>query len=722
MVIGRSSDRAAGLWSVLTIIGIFATSIALADDPPPASQVPLYDRYLSSQAYLRGGRSALGAFDAERNHIPGADDEAVSVVDRPDGSRDVTIQLEIIEVQQEVYPGKRILFWVFAPLGSAMSPVARLPSPTLRVEDGDHVKIVLYNTHYFPHTIHFHGVNVPFDMDGVPDISQQAVLPGRRFVYEFTAVNSGTYSYHCHVNPAIHPLMGLSGMFIIEPRRPDNHFARVIIGAGRVASIAKGTLESYQGEYSLVYQDVDERLNRIALAYTDAREVEMRMHRDYDSTQRKANIFLLNGFASPYSLADSPILVKPDQVIKLRILNVGGDAIYFHPHGHHPVLTDVDGDPLEPQQRYSRDTFEIGAAQRVDLALHTERGRYASGPGVWMVHDHKPSAETNAGIDGGAMTAIVYDGYMQSDGLPKTAASLAPMFQAEMNAGRMPTFDPKIFATDAASYQSNWPAAPPLGGAFAYPTRTAFQDELPRLDLIDLHRHHPVADSCAERPRLSQTVHVGAGSKFARPGEVFAFEPRTIRVGRCVAVTLIFDNTDDVRHEFMIPGLNPLFAMSVLGPGSTQATFVTPDRDVTMLFHCHVSTHERHGMLGLLVVGKGSALNPMQADGIEIIGGIARLSAAHTRQRAAGGTRMAMETAQRRVWHGTAAVVSVMARERRIVVDGDAIPGYMAAMTMAYTVSSPELLEGVRSSDRIEFTLDAISNTIIVLKRLSARR
>ena len=85
----------------------FAAAPALADDPPPPDQVPLYDRYAATQAYVEGGDAGLAAFDAERNRVLGADDQAVDVEDRPDGTRDVTIQLEVIEVQEEVYPGKR---------------------------------------------------------------------------------------------------------------------------------------------------------------------------------------------------------------------------------------------------------------------------------------------------------------------------------------------------------------------------------------------------------------------------------------------------------------------------------------------------------------------------------------------------------------------------------------------------------------------------------------
>ena len=58
-----------------------------------------------------------------------------------------------------------------------MTPVARVPSPTIRVEEGDRVRIILENTHYFPHTIHPHGTIHPNAMDGVPDITQAAVKP-----------------------------------------------------------------------------------------------------------------------------------------------------------------------------------------------------------------------------------------------------------------------------------------------------------------------------------------------------------------------------------------------------------------------------------------------------------------------------------------------------------------------------------------------------------------
>ena len=69
------------------------------------------------------------------------------------------------------------------------------------------------------------------------------------------------------------------------------------------------------------------------------------------------------------------------------VLNVGAGTRYIHTHGHHPTLTHLDGYPVPKDARITRDTFEVGPAQRADLALRTgSDGVYAAGPGVWPRH------------------------------------------------------------------------------------------------------------------------------------------------------------------------------------------------------------------------------------------------------------------------------------------------------------------------------------------------
>ena len=253
----------------------------------------------------------------------------------------------------------------------------------------------------------------------------------------------------------------------------------------------------------MVFLDIDDRLNRIPAAYADPREVERRMHRDYDTTQRVPDIFLLNGRSFPFTLRDSPIVVKSDEHTKLRILNMGGRPLYFHTHGHHPTLTDVDGRAVPPGGRLTRDTFDVGPAQRVDLSLDTgSSSPNAAGPGMWMVHDHTPVASTNKGIGpGGNHTMIVYEdaapampGMPRMPGMPGmamgSAAGSPPMdpaahaqhmharyFDPAYYQGGKPVFEPEIFNTTAQAYdkgaRSPQRAQSPPAAPSTYPTRDA---------------------------------------------------------------------------------------------------------------------------------------------------------------------------------------------------------------------------------------------------------
>jgi FtsP/CotA-like multicopper oxidase with cupredoxin domain len=564
------------------------------------------------------------------------------------------------------------------------------------------VRISLHNSHYFPHTIHFHGPILPNEMDGVPDMTQPAVEPGQVFTYSFVAKNPGTFFYHCHVQDQAHVPMGMGGMFIIEENRPDNHFAHVVVGAGRTPILSKATAEQYDSEYTLVYQDMDDRLNRIPAAYSDVREVERRMHRDYDVTQRKPNIFLVNGRAFPYTLRDTPIIVKPDQRVKLRILNAGGRTIYLHPHGHHPTITHLDGYPVPPGAQITRDVFEIGPAQRVDLLLRTgSDDRFASGDGVWMLHDHTPAAASNKGINpGGDHTAIVYESRLGSDGLPKGMEHHLQDLDAAYYRGEKPVFPPSTFASTPETYKPS--AAPPAGGTFDYPTRQNTGEALPRLDLIETESHKTVVEACADRPRGFRRLYLRAGRAFAREGEVFGFDTHSLHAERCEEVEILFENADEVRHDIMLNGLSPGFEVNLAGLGTTSARFVTPDADITLRFHCHVPMHDRVGMIGEFVVGKGGG--PVVT---------AQVGTPNPTPVPVVRTRASEPMRQ-----GVGTVIATVPRMNRLIVDHEEIPGFMAAMEMSYPIEPPALLDGLSPGDKVDFTIDTQTSKIVGLKVL----
>ena len=391
-----------------------------------------------------------------------------------DGDPDVIhIRLEVVELngrspdgpgvvpQYEIAPGITPGFWVFAPKSRGMttisfeSPVAnrfsRLPAPVIRVEEGDEVSVTLENTHYLPHTIHFHGVDHPFRKpdgggnDGVPLFSEHALAPGAARTYRFTPRRAGTSFYHCHVQPHSHILMGLQGLFVVEENRPANRVQTFNIGAGRVRVRSVAVSERYAREYDLHYLEVDRELNDRIQRYTDPRLVSRAIHRGYNITQRRAEYYLLNGRSFPYTLRESLVVIAPNEKTKLRVLNGGNEGVSLHFHGHKPILTHTDGVELEAGAREQRDVFWIAAAQRVDLSLDaTDDGLNAYGEGAWLLHDHREQAVTTDGIGpGGDVSLVVYPSYLAERGLPRTVGGiddLALFFDPAYYRGELPVF------------------------------------------------------------------------------------------------------------------------------------------------------------------------------------------------------------------------------------------------------------------------------------------
>src|SRR2546428_8719526 len=130
------------LFAMLVVLCV-ASRIA-AHEPGDIAYVPDLNRYRLIEAYQRGGEAERVAVEAELAPIPGAVENAVELGRDLDGDGDadeIHFHLEVVEIQEEVYPGEYVTFWVFAPLGSGASGTARLPSPTLRVEEGSQVAI-----------------------------------------------------------------------------------------------------------------------------------------------------------------------------------------------------------------------------------------------------------------------------------------------------------------------------------------------------------------------------------------------------------------------------------------------------------------------------------------------------------------------------------------------------------------------------------------------------
>ncbi|MEE9423670.1 MAG: multicopper oxidase domain-containing protein [Methylococcales bacterium] len=389
-----------------------------------------------------------------------------------DGDPDVIhIKLEVAELNGStpdssqvtpsfyVAPGIRPGLWAFAPKTRGMATktsmtteandTLRLPSPAIRIEEGDTIKITLENTHYFPHTIHFHGVDHPFvaedgtGNDGVPFASEKAVLPGDSHTYTFKPRRSGTDFYHCHVQTDKHLMMGLQGLFIVEENHPDNWLQTLNVGDGQVRHPSVAVKQKYDAEYDLHYQSVDRELGEIIQASHDPRLIAEQMNRNYDMTDATEDYFLLNGHSFPMTLIDSLVIVEPDQKLKFHMLNGQPSPVAIHFHGHKATITDYDGVNVPATNRITRDVFNIAPAQRIDLELSTTNdGLNSYGSGIWLFHDHSEKAITTDGISpGGNINMMAYSDYVGNDGVPKTRGmDLNIFFDPAYYEGKVPVW------------------------------------------------------------------------------------------------------------------------------------------------------------------------------------------------------------------------------------------------------------------------------------------
>lgn len=147
---------------------------------------------------------------APAGHAPAGWDAGARLAEAPDRNPDpgiveVDITAKIAEV--EVAAGKRVRAWTYN---------GGLPGPLIRAKVGDRLIVHFVNELDAPTTIHWHGVRVPIEMDGVPGISQPEVKKGESFTYDFILRDASLYWYHPHVMSAAQVGYGLYGALLVE--------------------------------------------------------------------------------------------------------------------------------------------------------------------------------------------------------------------------------------------------------------------------------------------------------------------------------------------------------------------------------------------------------------------------------------------------------------------------------------------------------------------------
>ena len=257
-----------------------------------------------------------------------------------------------------------------------------IPAPTLKFREGDEVTIRVTNNLKVPTSIHWHGIILPFQMDGVPSISFNGIAPGETFTYRFTLEQSGTYWYHSH--SGFQEMTGMYGALIIEPREGELYPVErdYIVQLSdwtdeepmRVFNKLKIKSDLYNFNQPTIgdfFQDVTSGGLGLAL---DKRRMwqQMRMNpTDLADLSAETLTYLMNG--SP-AQANWTGIFKAGERIRLRIINASSNTLFdVRIPGLPMQLVQADGQNVIPVEV---DEFRFGPGETYDVIVKPSEDAY----------------------------------------------------------------------------------------------------------------------------------------------------------------------------------------------------------------------------------------------------------------------------------------------------------------------------------------------------------
>jgi FtsP/CotA-like multicopper oxidase with cupredoxin domain len=457
------------------------------------------------------------------------------------------ILLEAREVKWELAPGKIV---------SAMAYNGRIPGPELRVREGERVRVVLKNALKEPTTIHWHGVDVPNPMDGVPEVTQKPVPPGGSFVYEFEARPAGTRWYHTHVKEHRQMDLGLVAPLIIEPVAPDpfpfdREYTLVLddwaTGVGTaVPSTAEGTAGG-RGSMGGMMGGMMRGMGGMMRG----RGMGGMMGGGHHGTPAY-DTMTINGKAYP---ATEPLRVRQGERVRLRLINASAD----HTHvirlaGHRLKVTHTDGNPL--REAVEVDAVPIAPSERYDALVGADR------PGAWFLYCTQPGHAA-----AGEQVLVVYEGSGRAaPEPPREGIAGLTLWEYRMGHGR----DILPAASGARrTFTLNLSGGMMMAGSDEVWTINGRQ--YPQTDLIGVRR--------GDRVR----IRMGNMSPEAHPMHLHGQSFEVVAVnGQPLTVPLVKDSVDVEAHM-----------------GSLEIEF-TAHNPGDWFFHCHKPMHMEGGMIALV--------------------------------------------------------------------------------------------------------------------------
>lgn len=284
-------------------------------------------------------------------------------------------------VKWEITAGTRVTAWSYN---------GTVPGPEIRVPYGQKLRVIVKNELPEETTVHWHGIDVPNSMDGVPGVTQKAIPVGGTFNYSFRARPAGggmggTFMYHSHADEDRQVGLGMSAPFVIVPPRAPTY------AVDRTIMIGEWNLDPATG------------------ATRPPMEMEGAL----------PNYFTLNGKSYP---ATEPVNVKPGARVLLRLVGAGQFIHPMHLHGTAFTVIAKDGHALS--STYKADVIDVAPGERYDIAFT------APASGKWVFHCHIGHHLTNNGVSPGGLLMVV-----NTTGTPLTGATSSPGKSGGMQGG-----------------------------------------------------------------------------------------------------------------------------------------------------------------------------------------------------------------------------------------------------------------------------------------------
>ena len=328
------------------------------------------------------------------------------------GERVHEFDIELTISVHEIVPGIRT---------HAFTYNGTYPGPEIRVPEGDWVQVNFTNRTSEFHTIHWHGILLANEMDGVPNGTQWAVGPDQTFKYLFRAQPAGTHFYHCHNMTNLHVQAGMFGALIIEPKEDLvkrvfpyereytlllSEIDTVMVEAQMEEMLKEMTMMQKMGESPKTMKEMNGRMMGWFVnkkAFVDA--VTSGYVPPYVASRAgrvpfpNFNFFMING--KSYPMTDE-LMIRSGENIRVRMVGAGAMPHFMHLHGHDFWHVCQDGSPLMSPARPN--TVPVFPGTTTDIIIQ------GTNPGMWHFHDHSDLATTNNGqFPGGMMTMLMYE-------------------------------------------------------------------------------------------------------------------------------------------------------------------------------------------------------------------------------------------------------------------------------------------------------------------------